>query len=497
MDRKEIYHDRNKTLLLTAWVLVVIGSLSTFATGFFLEVLWKILVLGLLPFSVWTYCYKKKLFIFQMKYFMLISLAVYICSLIFTTKSIYVLLIIFIPLVLTMVYPESKPILIVGGLITAFVLVLTLIYPEQVFVGLPADRIRAGRIMVVLAFILVTIGLYMISKVNVQTLNQARAALRESERQKEQNDKLLTELRNSIDYLTGFSIQLRENVELTGRTAREITSTFNDISTGVEVQASSVTEISQSMAQIDAFVGEVLKENIYVTELSSTARQETEQGNQHVQTLFQNIKQVEKAASSTSEVMGQLHDKTEEIDTILSAIEEIANQTNLLSLNASIEAARAGEAGKGFAVVAMEIRKLAEHSQQSAQDISEIMGELRQQSDNVSLQVEHSNLAVEHCMLAMKEVESSFRSILEHIEGVSLTSSAVKDKSEGLETTLREVTERAEMVASITQESSAGVEQTSASNNEQTDRIEGIVKEFDRLDQMIANLKKLALSDIT
>ncbi|AEI39371.1 methyl-accepting chemotaxis protein [Paenibacillus mucilaginosus] len=492
MELERIYNERNRTLIVTAWVLLGVGALVTIGTGFFLQELWKIISLGMLPIAVLTYLYKKNIFAVNLKYLILLSLAVYLCSIVWTTKSIYALLLVFIPLVLTMNYPDSKPVLFIGAVIIGYVAVLSFGYPDQVFVGLPAERVSGARVNVIQVFFLVTLALYMLSKNNIRTLVQTSAMLKENQEQKEQNEKLLGELRSSIEYLTDFSSQLRQNIEVTGRTARDIAVTFHEISKGAELQATSISEISDSMNRIDSYVGDVLRVNTYVTELAGTARQETEKGNGNVKTLFTNIQTVEETAASTSQVMEQLNSKMGEIDTILSAIQEIASQTNLLSLNASIEAARAGEAGKGFSVVAAEIRKLAEHSERSAKDISGIMGQLRAQSNNVSAQIQLSNQSVEKCVLAMGEVEESFRTIHRHIQGVSETTESVKAKSESLDSTLKEVSAQTETVAAVTEESSAGVEQTLESNMEQTRRIEGIVEEFDKLDQMIANLSLLA-----
>ena len=173
-------------------------------------------------------------------------------------------------------------------------------------------------------------------------------------------------------------------------TSEELEASATQNGQAVEQVATAATEISESNFEIakvtqelDVVIGEVhdLSQNIVgqmdvVTTSLSSVNKESNDSQEAVTQLIKVMNQVFNDVSSLSAVMENLADKSNQIDSIVEAIQGISTQTNLLALNASIEAARAGEAGKGFAVVAEEIRKLAEQSSKSADDIASIISEV-------------------------------------------------------------------------------------------------------------------------
>ena len=165
--------------------------------------------------------------------------------------------------------------------------------------------------------------------------------------------------------------------------------------------------------------------------------------------------------------MGRINDTSKQIANIIAEIEDIASQTNLLSLNASIEAARAGEAGKGFAVVADQIGKLASDSANSAINTKKLI-------ENSIVEIEHGNEITAKTTAAIEAV----------IEGIKMLASSTKEISELSDEqadAMKQLEMGVEQISEVIQNNSAAAQETSATSEElsaQSDNLEGLVGQF-------------------
>ncbi|AWK51659.1 chemotaxis protein [Clostridium beijerinckii] len=170
--------------------------------------------------------------------------------------------------------------------------------------------------------------------------------------------------------------RISEKIEETGFAAENLISLTHDISKNVEIQRESIDKVASEISNYSALAEEVFAS----TENSKLIAEQTmsiaREGSKAVDNSIQAMSEIQVSVQNGKDVVNDLSSKSTHINEILTIIKDIANHTNLLSLNASIEAARAGEAGRGFTVVAQEVKKLAERSAESAGQISNTINEI-------------------------------------------------------------------------------------------------------------------------
>jgi len=184
-----------------------------------------------------------------------------------------------------------------------------------------------------------------------------------------------------------------------------------------------------------------------------------------------------------TEIMG-LSEKSQAINSITQAITNIADQTNLLALNAAIEAARAGEQGRGFAVVAEEVRQLAEQSSIAANEISQIIHDIREKTLETVNTMYQSQEIVEAQSKAVTNAEQSFDKINQALEKIILQVEQIASSTNIMKENKDEVLKNIEYVTSISQETAAATEELSASTEEQSASIEEISASANELANM-------------
>ncbi|MBM7602793.1 methyl-accepting chemotaxis protein [Metabacillus crassostreae] len=302
---------------------------------------------------------------------------------------------------------------------------------------------------------------------------------------------LLEEISKSVNSIEVFGKKLTKNVEEAGTISKEISLGFNEISKGTESQASGMLDINEKVSDTNNFIVAVSETSLDLKEISLSTSDVSEKANETMKELVLNLEQVSQAQVQTDELMKSLEGKNDQISGILKAIEEIATQTNLLSLNAAIEAARAGEQGKSFAVVAGEVRKLAGHASSSATEISTILNDIKDQTQAVSTQINSGKMAIE---ISQKSAENStmyFHSINDNMLNVLNKATNIQSMLKDLETNSQSIGQKIETISSVTEQSSASIEEMTASLDMQTERIGAISHSFADLEKMIESLNEL------
>ncbi|WP_051189067.1 methyl-accepting chemotaxis protein [Halalkalibacillus halophilus] len=270
--------------------------------------------------------------------------------------------------------------------------------------------------------------------------------------------------------------------------SEQIAGTMQELSSGSETQAQSASSISEMMEQFVIKVRTSYEGGENVSDASEEVLRMAGEGRDLMEQSVNQMSQIHTLVEDAVEKVKGLDDQSQEISKLVQVIEDVAEQTNLLALNAAIEAARAGEHGKGFAVVADEVRKLAEQVGNSVGDITTIVGKIQTESKQVTGSLETGYKEVELGSEQIKNTQQTFIQINDSInEVVSKIQEITANLKEVMEDS-NEMNKSVEEIASISEESAAGVEQTAASIEQSNSSMEEIARAADDLANLAEDL---------
>lgn len=295
---------------------------------------------------------------------------------------------------------------------------------------------------------------------------------------KEDYNKYLLEFKN-LSSTSEQNMLFYQNVSNdVSKNAEDIYVNTNAIKERIINQNQSIQNLNKAIKELTESIQHTTEEISRIVELSEQSTQIAERGKNEIQKTIQALKTLSLMVEKTSRASEKLVQSTNKINKVLRAIEEIADKTNLLSLNAAIEAARSGEAGKGFAVVADEVSKLAEKTRQAVKEISTTILELHLQSDETLKIVSTGHHLAAEGISISEGSERQLNSIIEHFKVVS---------------------ERLQNISAIAEEQSQNVEafannliQISKNIEGNTKSVEEILKSLKYLKQDSESLRKTA-----
>ena len=290
---------------------------------------------------------------------------------------------------------------------------------------------------------------------------------------KQQLKELIRGIANSSSQVAAASEQLTAGAEQSAHVVTQVAESINEVAQGAEKQMRAVTETSSAVEHISSGMQQAAAGSAQAAEHSTQAARKAKEGDLAVGRAVTQMASIERTVNNSAQVVAKLGERSKEIGQIVSVISGIAGQTNLLALNAAIEAARAGEQGRGFAVVADEVRKLAEQSQEAAQRIAELIGEIQGDTDQAVVamsegtrEVKVGSEVVTAAGQAFAEITDLVAHVSEQVQDISQVMQRMSQGSEKIVTSVHTVSNLSEAAMGEAQTVSAATEEQSASMEE-------------------------------
>ncbi|NLF52271.1 MAG: HAMP domain-containing protein [Leptolinea sp.] len=332
-------------------------------------------------------------------------------------------------------------------------------------------------------------------------------------------DGVTTQIATTIQQVAKGTTQQTESITRTASNVEDFSHAVADVAGGAQEQAVALEKASDAMEKLSNVIKQVSGNANAVAQGSAAAKKAADNGSKTVQSTLEEMRLIKESVGISSQKVQEMGERSDQIGTILTTIEDIASQTNMLALNAAIEAARAGETGKGFAVVADEVRKLAERVSMSTQEIdglikgiqksmTEANNAMSEGTNEVDKGVELANqagIALEEILNAadtvniQAEQEAAAVSTMTEfandlVNNVDAVSSVVERNTaatEEMAASTNEVTHAVENIASISEENSAAAQEVSASTEEMAARVEEVSTAAHRLSELSQQLRAM------
>lgn len=331
-------------------------------------------------------------------------------------------------------------------------------------------------VMVVVAGVLTVLLAWLFTRSIVQPLNQA-VAVAETVASgdltqdfviegKDEPARLLVALKAMQQSLRSTIQGISDSSNQLASAAEELNAVTEDSTRGLHQQNHEIEQAATAVNQMTAAVDEVARNAVATSEASRESDATAQHGRQQVIRTVESIGLLAGDVTTTSTQVEQLAGQVRDISKVLDVIRSIAEQTNLLALNAAIEAARAGDAGRGFAVVADEVRALAHRTQQSTQEIEQMIGDVHQGTDKAVQAMQSSNERARSTLDVARAAGEALDGIARAISQISERNLVIASASEEQAQVAREVDRNLINIRDLSLQSSAGANQTSAASQE-------------------------------
>ncbi len=270
---------------------------------------------------------------------------------------------------------------------------------------------------------------------------------------------LIDSLRNLIEGIVNRSSQLAAAAEQTSAVTSESTKAIEEQRNQVEQAASATTEMSSTAQSVLSSANDALGEIKHADDEAERVKTISSRNRETIEQLANEV-------DSASQVINQLQQDSASIGGILDVIRGIADQTNLLALNAAIEAARAGEQGRGFAVVADEVRTLASRTQESTSEIHTMIESLQSGAGKAVTVMDAGKSKASDCVSQSEEADKALETITHAVHEAFDRSSQIATAAEEQSVVAHEISENLESIVAIAEQTTAGSQQTAASSSE-------------------------------
>ncbi|MFJ7736297.1 methyl-accepting chemotaxis protein [Lysinibacillus sp. NPDC097287] len=270
--------------------------------------------------------------------------------------------------------------------------------------------------------------------------------------------------------------------------AEQIAVTMLELAGGSESQANSASDLAQIIETFKVNVQQATDEGTDLEGHSKEVLQLTTTGQQLMNSSTQQMFAIDRIVQEAVAKVEGLNTQSQEISKLVSVIDNIANQTNLLALNAAIEAARAGEQGKGFAVVADEVRKLAEQVSFSVTDITSIVARIQNETVGVTTSLQTGYEEVKKGTEQITDTSGTFENIAAAVNNMFSNIQGITGNLNGIATTTVQINRAIDEIAAVSEQSAAGVQQTSATIEQTVGTMEEVANSTEQLAIMAENL---------
>ncbi|MBI5728004.1 MAG: methyl-accepting chemotaxis protein [Ignavibacteriales bacterium] len=292
-------------------------------------------------------------------------------------------------------------------------------------------------------------------------------------------------IRNSIDSMgeevSQIISKVTEAVQATASSVNEISSSSEELAAGAQEQSAQTTEVASAVNEMSATILETTKYANIAAESARTAGDVAKEGEKSMQATILGMNRIAVVVARANSTIQELGKGSQQIGEIIQVIDEIADQTNLLALNAAIEAARAGEQGRGFAVVADEVRKLAERTTKATKEIANMIKRIQSDTAEAVASINEGSREVEYGKKITAETGASLAQIIVASNRVMDVAGQVAAASEEESSTMEEIAKSIDQISSVIHESAAGTQQIARASedlNRLTDNLEHLVSRF-------------------